>query len=189
MINPIIIITSIAVIISLHIVSIAVIIWSSLYQLPSSYHYISHQLATSYHYISHYLPSSYDYISGLLACSQSATSSQLSPTWDQLVVTIMTIMMMAEMVIQMLTINIWGHSKHDPKAKHPPALNCHHHKYRCHPKATSRSATQYKVCRLKQVEVVAHVVHHIPNHDDDDKHDFHDDAAKYDLKTVFPWNA
>ena len=67
-----------------------------------------------------------------------------------------------------------------PKDKHPPAYHCHHHKYHFHPKATSRSATQYKVCRLKQVEVVAHVVHHIPdggdndeNDDDNDKHDFY----------------
>ena len=41
----------------------------------------------------------------------------------------------------------------------------HHHryKYHCHPKATSRGATQDKVGGLKQVEVVAHVVHHIPD--------------------------
>ena len=95
--------------------------------------------------------STYNYISGLLACSQSATSSQLSPTWD------------GDCdggnedngdsdgntdVIRRVIITVYTTS---------------------HPKATSRSSTQHKVCRLKQVEVVAHVVHHIPGqHEKDD---------------------
>ena len=63
-----------------------------------------------------------------------------------------------------------------------------------YPKTTSRSSAQHKVCCLKQVEVVADVVHHIP--DQDANHvvnginvdDVNHDDAEVDLKTVFPWN-
>ena len=62
-------------------------------------------------------------------------------------------------------------------------------KSQSHPKAASRCATQNKMCRLEQVEVVAHVVHHIP--DQDHSHvidlDFCDVDGEDDLKTVLPW--
>ena len=94
--------------------------------------------------------STYNYISGLLACSQSATSSQLSPTWDG-------------------DCDGGNEDNGDSDGNTDVKLRLIITVITSHPKATSRSSTQYKVCRLKQVEVVAHVVHHIPGqHEKDD---------------------
>ena len=58
-----------------------------------------------------------------------------------------------------------------------------------HPKSTGRGAAENEVSCLEQVEVVAHVVHHIP--DQDHSHvidlDFCDVDGEDDLKTVLPW--
>ena len=65
-----------------------------------------------------------------------------------------------------------------------------------HPKSTGRGAAENEVSCLEQVEVVAHVVHHIPGHekddnrvdDNNDKDDNHVDnhVDNDDLKTFFP---